>query len=363
MLLPSELTTEATTVTTSDWQIVQVNGETKLRKVRPGVLPNLSVGTDELAASAVTADKLGTGAVTVDKLGTGAVTETKLGTGAVTVDKIGAGAVSMAKLASMPAYTIIGRNYFSAGTPSPLSCTQFAFTLLDDSDAASARTTLAAMGTAGGTFTGTIQRTNGMYIVAPGVSSNPVYAYQNDTNTGICFPAADSVGFTTGGEGRGYFTDLGFFPGTGNSYKCGNSGNRWQDIYSYNAPNYVSDGRLKTDIEACDLGLSFIQSLRPVSFRWIVGQREWVPPDNPDDPEAQGTLIDHPGVRRHYGLIAQELRDVLAGKDFAGYVYDPDADEYSIRYGEFIGPLVKAVQELSAQVEALTAQVESLQAQ
>ncbi len=94
MLLPSELTTEATTVTTSDWQIVQVNGETRLRKVRPGVLPSLSVGTDELAASAVTETKLGTGAVTETKLGTGAVTETKLGTSAV----------SLAKMANLSAY-------------------------------------------------------------------------------------------------------------------------------------------------------------------------------------------------------------------------------------------------------------------
>jgi len=124
---------------------------------------------------------------------------------------------------------------------------------------------------------------------------------------------------------------------------------------------YVSDIRLKTDIETCDLGLTFIQSLRPVSYRWIVGQREWLPPDNPDDPEAKGTVVDRPGVRRHYGLIAQELRDALDGKDFAGYCYDESADEYSLRYSELIAPLIKAVQELAGQVEALTARVEALE--
>jgi hypothetical protein len=279
----------------------------------------------------------------------------------VTETKLGASAVTLAKMANLAAYRIIGRNEATTGVPESIPCTYFAFTLLDDSDADDARATLGAVGWGGGTFTGTLQRTNGMYIVAPGVSANPVYSYQGDTNTGICFPAADSLGFTTGGTGRGYFTNSGLFPGTGNTYTFGNSGNRWNDIYSYNAPNYVSDVRLKTDIEICDLGLIFIQSLRPVSYRWIVGQREWVRQENPDNPDAPYTLMDRPGVRRHYGLIAQELRDTLAGKDFAGYVYDPEADEYSLRYSELIAPLIKAVQELAGQVDALTARVAALE--
>lgn len=246
----------------------------------------------------------------------------------------------------------------TTGQAQEITCTSFAFTLLDDSDAATACSTLGAARLAGATFTGTVQRTNGMYMLAPGVSDDPVYAYQGDTNTGICFPAADTLGFTTNGMGRGYFANDGFYPGTGNTYYCGNSGNRWKEIWcQQSALNSSSDARLKTDIETCDLGLTFIQSLRPVSYRWIVGQREWLPPDNPDDPEAKGTLVDRPGVRRHYGLIAQELRDALDGKDFAGYCYDESADEYSLRYSELIAPLIKAVQELAARVEELEAQL------
>lgn len=347
VLLPSELPDEATSVTSSDWGVIQVSGESKLRKIRPGVLPAKSVGAAEIDDKAITRTQIADNTIQVLQLDDHAVETAKI------KDK----AVTLAKLADVTGYRLIGRSVSTAGQPMEVTCTSFTFELLNDADAGEARATLAAMGTAGGTFTGTIQRTNGMYILAPGVSDDPVYAYQGDTNTGICFPATDTLGFTTGGTGRGYFTNSGLFPGTGNTYTFGNSGNRWKDIYSYNAPNYVSDVRLKTDIEICDLGLIFIQSLRPVSYRWIVGQREWVRQENPDNPDAPYTLMDRPGVRRHYGLIAQELRDALDGKDFAGYCYDAQADEYSIRYGELIAPLIKAVQELAARVEELEAQL------
>ncbi len=352
VLLPSELPDEATTITASDWQIVQVNGESKLRKIRPGILPAKSIGAAEIDDKAITRTQIADATIQVGQLANNAV-ET-----AIIKDK----AVTLAKLVDVTGYRLLGRSLATSGTAQEVTCGSYAFTFLGAaSNASAACASLGAAQLSGATFTGTLQRTNGMYILAPGVSANPVYAYQGDTNTGICFPAADSVGFTTNGMGRGYFANDGFYPGSGNAYNCGNSGNRWKDIYSKNAPNYLSDVRLKTDIEICDLGLTFIQSLRPVSYRWIVGQREWLPPDNPDDLEAKGTLVDRPGVRRHYGLIAQELRDALDGKDFAGYCYDPEADEYGIRYGELIAPLIKAVQELAGQVEALTARVEALE--
>ena len=63
-------------------------------------------------------------------------------------------------------------------------------------------------------------------------------------------------------------------------------------------------------------------------------------------------------ARKHFGLIAQEVEQVLkdnslTNNDFAGLIYDEDADKYGMRYHELIAPLIKAVQELSAKVEAL----------
>ena len=63
-------------------------------------------------------------------------------------------------------------------------------------------------------------------------------------------------------------------------------------------------------------------------------------------------------ARTHFGLIAQEVEQVLkdsslTNNDFAGLIYDEDADRYGIRYHELISPLIKAVQELSAKVTEL----------
>ena len=63
-------------------------------------------------------------------------------------------------------------------------------------------------------------------------------------------------------------------------------------------------------------------------------------------------------VRTHFGLIAQEVEQVLKDKkltnnDFAGLIYDEDSKRYGMRYSELIAPLIKAVQELSEKVTEL----------
>ena len=65
--------------------------------------------------------------------------------------------------------------------------------------------------------------------------------------------------------------------------------------------------------------------------------------------------------RKHHGLIAQEVKSVMDElgvdtNDFAGYVdanISGDVDKLFLRYTEFIAPMIKAIQELSAKVEAL----------
>ena len=131
------------------------------------------------------------------------------------------------------------------------------------------------------------------------------------------------------------------------------AGNRfWKTVYSNTGTINTSDQRLKTDILSSDLGLDFINELNPVSYKFIEGGKEIV----------NGDPVSVPGNRTHYGLIAQEVKQVLEEtniEDFAGWVLldkeDPDSEQ-ALRYEEFISPLIKAVQELTARVKALEEQ-------
>ena len=121
----------------------------------------------------------------------------------------------------------------------------------------------------------------------------------------------------------------------------------------------LSDGRFKTQVQEDVAGLSFINALRPVTYHF--------------DGAALNTFYNHETSTDHSdlekikfsGFIAQEVESAASevGYDFSG-VSTPvnDKDTYSLRYGEFVVPLVKAVQELSAENERLKAEVERLSA-
>ena len=157
-------------------------------------------------------------------------------------------------------------------------------------------------------------------------------------------------------------------PVSDNLYDLGSSSMRWDDIYATNTNIQTSDKTKKNTIVDSDLGLSFINKLKPVSYKF------------------------NDGTRTHYGLIAQDIETVLSDvskptTDFAGFIktdlpdeYYKEAEpnipegkkegdlksaahtEYGLRYGEFISPLIKAVQELTAKVETLETKVAALEA-
>lgn len=198
--------------------------------------------------------------------------------------------------------------------------------------------------------------------------------------------------------------DGSFVPYSGNSYDIGKTGQQIRNIYSANAVTVGSDRRLKTDIEDTPLGLDFINALRPVAYRLIVGDRTVTMEQETDEngeplfvdvqdgteqvrvgmdehgepifeerpvirrePKLRETVTTRPGARTHYGLIAQEVKETLdsvaPGVDFAGWVLedknDPDSQQ-ALRYEQFIAPLIRAVQEQQVQIEALRAEVAAL---
>ena len=153
-----------------------------------------------------------------------------------------------------------------------------------------------------------------------------------------------------------------FSPGADNAYTCGKSGSRWSAIWAANGTIQTSDLNAKTDIIPSPLGLSFINQLNPVAYKFKVGGNIPVKHDGEDTT----TIVEPiPGKRQHFGLIAQEVKAVLpATVDFGGWVQTDlsDADsEQGLRYEEFISPMIKAIQELSAKLDAAEARIASLE--
>jgi len=150
-------------------------------------------------------------------------------------------------------------------------------------------------------------------------------------------------------------------PANDNTMTLGRSINRFNEIFCTNGTINVSDSRLKQNVTTTTYGLNFIAALRPVKYR----------------------LIDNESGRFHQGLIAQEVKTVMDAQgitpaDFAGFIHSTgpvtnnhsvlneqtgqyenvtetvEVDRYGLRYTEFIGPMIKAIQELKAQVDYLT---------
>jgi len=141
------------------------------------------------------------------------------------------------------------------------------------------------------------------------------------------------------------------------------------DIYATNGTIQTSDERAKTVISGTDLGLDFINDLNPVSYMFKDYDYEQEQPtysgtEFTGNETVSGTKTHH---RTHYGLIAQDVETTLSGigkdtEDFAGFIHSEDSDKYSLRYNEFIAPMIKAIQELSAINTAQAATISGLEA-
>jgi hypothetical protein len=173
---------------------------------------------------------------------------------------------------------------------------------------------------------------------------------------------SDSSGdltFYTNSSGRvqvGYLG--GFRPVTDNSQSLGISGQRWTAVYAVNGTIQTSDLREKTDVATSSLGADFIKQLRPVSYKFKVGENVIT-----KDGDGETDIVTpRPGERTHWGFVAQEVKEVVdaAGVDFGGWILtdkdDPDSTQ-GLRYDQFIAPLTKALQEAMERIETLEGMV------
>jgi trimeric autotransporter adhesin len=149
-------------------------------------------------------------------------------------------------------------------------------------------------------------------------------------------------------------------------------------IGGYAGWSNVSDGRYKTDVQENVSGLDFILKLRPVNYRLDMNKLSaHLDEDRPHDREGESdseelTYADRMSRTQkasmvYTGFIAQEVEQAAlsVGFDFSGI--DKSGVEngglYSLRYAEFVVPLVKAVQEQQAMITDLKAIVAAQQKQ
>lgn len=150
-----------------------------------------------------------------------------------------------------------------------------------------------------------------------------------------------------------------FMPVADNSYTLGYSGYRWKQIYAAAGSISTSDRNAKKDITELDnQSYDFVMGLKPSKYRFI----------------------ENDSNRIHYGLIAQDVEELLgnlgiATSDFAGFVKSPKVQvdestrketvidgeyEYGLRYEEFIAPIIKVLQMQDKKIKNLNNMVTHL---
>ncbi len=180
-------------------------------------------------------------------------------------------------------------------------------------------------------------------------------------NTGIgyfTYPSYNSYNWTGIGStvGGSYSVD--------NSVEIGNTS--VSRIWGQVAMTTFSDRRIKENIKENVPGLDFINKLRPVTYNLNIHTQNAMLYKNKEMPQQDWDSKYDIEKMSMSGFIAQEVEKAAqeAGYDFSGIDKPSTADGiYGLRYSEFVMPLVKSVQELSAKNKTLQQQNEELKAQ
>ena len=173
-----------------------------------------------------------------------------------------------------------------------------------------------------------------------------LYNTGGNNNIAVGYYCGNNSGAPNVNNSIGIGNDGSFLNGTSNQVIIGNS----STVYIGGKVNWgvVSDERIKSNIKENVKGLDFIERLRPVTYNIkneainkVTGAK-----DSSRFPEK------YDGEKITYtGFLAQEVEQaaIVAGYNFSGYTKPATPNQlYTIRYGEFVVPLVKAVQEQQA---------------
>jgi len=155
-----------------------------------------------------------------------------------------------------------------------------------------------------------------------------------------------------------------------NQVRVGNSS--IESIGGYKGWTKISDARIKRNIQNNVPGLVFINKLKPVTYTVNLDEADKItqrPVIKASDGKIMGFTKEEFAARKNEekkvqsGFLAQDVEKSAKelNYDFSGVdAAKNDKDLYGLRYAEFVVPLVKAVQELSAQNDALKSENEAL---
>ena len=137
-----------------------------------------------------------------------------------------------------------------------------------------------------------------------------------------------------------------------NSFCFGNTATDSAIAFGATSITAPSDIRLKEDIKDETVGLEFINELRPVTFRWKKAKD--VPSEMKVHSDSEERVMNG---KYNHGFIAQEVKSVIDKYDikdgFGMWTEDEVDGRQRVAPSELIPMLVKAIQELSAEVKAL----------
>lgn len=124
----------------------------------------------------------------------------------------------------------------------------------------------------------------------------------------------------------------------------------------------LSDERDKSEIKDLEYGLDFIDSLQPREFVW--DNRAEIKKQDVLDENGEPSLDDDGNIvtenvefysankgKKDFGFIAQEVKEL--DNDTLRLVYSENVEKLEMSYGKLVPILVKAIQELKAEVDSL----------